>query len=264
MRLLPILIAVAFSGAAHAQSALPDEFWPGLKRDLFQNREIAPDSPFIALDAPMKADDAALVPIAMKIRNVPGDDRRVVKMSLVIDENPMPLAGTFTLGAKSDVVQIATRVRVNANTYVHLVAELSDGSLTETRRYVRAAGGCSAPAAKVAGDLASQMGKLKFRLLPDIVRGRREAVVMMRHPNFTGMQMDEATHDYTPARYVNHFAVYQGDDLVFAVDGGISISEDPNFRFAFAADENRTLRVDAGDIAGAKFTSAWEVRAGGG
>jgi sulfur-oxidizing protein SoxY len=105
---------------------------------------------------------------------------------------------------------------------------------------------------------------LKFSLLPDFVRGRREAVAMIRHPNFTGMQMDESTHDYTPARYVNHFAVYQDDDLVFSVDGGISISEDPNFRFAFAADPSRTLRVEAGDITGARFTSAWPILASGG
>ena len=100
-------------------------------------------------------------------------------------------------------------------------------------------------------------------MLPDIVHGQREAVVMIRHPNSTGMQMDESTHDYTPARYVDHFAVYQGDDLVFAVDGGISISEDPNFRFAFAADENRAIRVEAGDIAGAHYTSRWQIAAGG-
>ena len=265
MRLFGAILGVlALTGAAQAQSVLKDEMWPSLKRDLFQDRASAENSPFLALDAPMKADDAALVPITMTIRKPPGDDRRVARMSLVIDDNPVPLAGSFTLGAKTDVVQIATRVRVNADTYLHLVAELSDGSLVETKHYVRAAGGCSSPAAKGAGGPLADLGRLKFRLLPDIVRGHREALVMIRHPNFTGMQMDESTHDYTPARYVSHFAVFQGDNLVFAVDGGISISEDPNFRFAFAADENETLRVEADDIAGTKFSSAWRIGMGGG
>jgi len=89
-------------------------------------------------------------------------------------------------------------------------------------------------------------------------------VVMIQHPNFTGMQRDEKTHDYTPARYVDHFAVYQGEDLVFSVDGGISISEDPNFRFAFAVDPNSMLRVEAGDIAGGKFGYSWPIAGGGG
>jgi sulfur-oxidizing protein SoxY len=257
-------LGLATAGTAAAQSALPDEFWPGLKQDFFQNREIVANADFVALDAPAKADDAALVPVAMKIRAPQGDARRVVKLSLFIDENPVPLAGTFTLGPKSEVVQIATRVRVNANTFVHLVAELSDGSLVEAKRYVRAAGGCSAPAAKSVDGLRTHLGELKFRMLPDLVRGHREAVVMIRHPNFTGMQMDEATHDYTPARYVNHFSVFQGDDLVFSVDGGISISEDPHFRFAFKADPAGSIRVEAGDIAGARFTSAWSIMGGGG
>jgi sulfur-oxidizing protein SoxY len=262
--LAAIAVLVATAAAMAAPPAPADEFWPALVRDLFQNREISESTGFVVLDAPAKAEDAALVPMTMSVRQPPDESRRVVKMSLVIDENPVPLAGTFTLGEKGGVVQIATRVRLNANTYVHLVAELSDGSLTESKRYVYAAGGCSAPTAKTADALRSSLGKLKFSLLPDLVRGRRVAAVMIRHPNFTGMQMDESTHDYTPARYVDHFAVYQDDDLVFSVDGGISISEDPNFRFAFAADPSRTLRVEAGDITGARFTSAWPVLASDG
>ena len=257
--------AVAMATAVVAAPVAPaDESWPGLKRDLFQDREIADNAAFVVLDAPLKAEDAALVPVTMAVRQPQGDARRVVRMSLVVDENPVPLAGTFTLGDKGGVVQISTRVRLNANTYVHLVAELSDGSLVEAKRYVQAAGGCSAPSAKTSDAISSTLGQLKFSLLPNLVRGHREAVVMIRHPNFTGMQMDEGTHDYTPARFVDHFAVYQNDDLVFSVDGGISISEDPNFRFAFSAEPSRTLRVEASDITGARFTSAWPVLASGG
>jgi sulfur-oxidizing protein SoxY len=247
-----------------ATPAPPDDSWPALKRDLFQNRDISENSALIGLDAPQKAEDAALVPITMTVRQPHGDSPRVVKMNLVIDDNPMPLAGTFRLGEKGGVVQIQTRVRVNSDTYIHLVAELSDGSLIEAKRRISAAGGCSAPAAKSLDALGSSLGQLKFSLLPDIVHGQREAVVMIRHPNFTGMQMDDSTHDYTPARYVNHLAVYQDDDLVFSVDGGISISENPNFRFAFAAGANRTLRVEASDSEGSRFTSSWPILASGG
>ena len=262
--LCAVAFALATGGALAGEASPPDEFWPGLKRDVFANREIVESSDFVALDAPQKAEDAALVPVKMVVRAPQGDSRRVVKMSLLIDENPVPLAGVFTLGAKAEVVQIATRVRVNADTFVHLVAELSDGSLVESKRYVHAAGGCSAPSVKNLDDPERPLGALKFHMLPDIVHGHREAVVMIQHPNFTGMQRDERTHDYTPARYVDHFAVYQGDDLVFSVDGGISISEDPNFRFAFAADENRILKVEAGDIAGGKFGYSWPIAGSGG
>ncbi|MDE3174551.1 MAG: quinoprotein dehydrogenase-associated SoxYZ-like carrier [Pseudomonadota bacterium] len=257
-------MALWLATAAGAAAQPPDTFATELSRDFFQDRAIVESADFIALDAPMKAEDAALVPVTLAIRTPPGDARRVVKLSLVIDNNPVPLAGVFTLGEKAEVVQIATRVRVNSDTYLHLVAELSDGSLVAAKRYVRAAGGCSAPATKAVDSLKSRLGQLKFRMLPDIVHGHREALVMIRHPNFTGMQLDEGTHEYTPARYVDHFAVYQGDDLVFALDGGISISEDPNFRVAFHVDESRQLRVEAGDIAGARFSAAWTVIGSGG
>jgi len=261
---LSAAVLIAAGAGIAATSAPADDSWPALKRDLFQNRDISDNSALIGLDAPLKAEDAALVPITMSVRKAPADSPRVVKMSLVIDDNPVPLAGTFTLGDKGSVVQIQTRVRVNSDTYIHLVAELSDGSLIEAKRRVSAAGGCSAPAAKTLDALGSSLGQLKFSLLPDIVHGQREAVVMIRHPNFTGMQMDDSTHDYTPARYVDHLAVYQDDDLVFSVDGGISISENPNFRFAFSAGQNRTLRVEARDSAGSRFTSSWPILASGG
>lgn len=262
--LIAIGVSIATSAGVAARTEPADDSWPALKRDLFENRDIVENSAFVVLDAPFKAEDAALVPMTMSVRQPYGDPRRVTKMSLVINENPVPLAGTFTLGENSGIIQISTRVRLNANTYVHLVAELSDGSLIESKRYVYAAGGCSAPTSKTVDELASSLGQLKFSLLPSFVRNRREAVVMIRHPNFTGMQMDESTHDYVPARYINRFTVYQGDELVFSVDGGISISENPNFRFAFAADTNRTIRVEAGDITGAHFTSAWPIIPGGG
>ena len=43
---------------------------------------------------------------------------------------------------------ISTRVRVNSYTNVHAVAELSDGKLYVVKTYVKASGGCSAPAVK--------------------------------------------------------------------------------------------------------------------
>jgi len=50
-------------------------------------------------------------------------------------------------------------VRVNNYTDVHAVAELSDGKLYVTKTYVKASGGCSAPAAKNAEDATSRLGR---------------------------------------------------------------------------------------------------------
>jgi sulfur-oxidizing protein SoxY len=254
------LAGLAFSaliGGAFAQSATPDDSWPDLARAFFQDRAIADDPAIVKLEAPARAEDAALVPMTLSAGIPPGDPRRVVKLSLIVDENPVPLAAVFTLGQKADVATISTRVRVNSYTNVHLVAELSDGSLHMTTRYVKAAGGCSAPMVKSPDEATATLGQMKFRLLPDSDDGRREALVMVRHPNNSGMQMDQVTRLYTPARYVDRLAVYQGDELVFSMEGGISISEDPNFRFSYAPNGAKTFRVEAGDNTGARFSGAW-------
>jgi sulfur-oxidizing protein SoxY len=250
------LLGVLATGAA-AQTA-PDS-WSDIKKQLFSESSIAEDDAYVSLDAPPRAEDAALTPVTMKVHVPAGDARHVVRLSLVIDENPVPLAGVFTLGAKAQVASIATRVRVNAYTNMRLVAELSDGSLHMTKTYVKAAGGCSAPATKAPDEANAQLGKMKLRVIDDAKPGRGDFVVMLRHPNNSGLQMDQVTRLYTPARYVDHLAVYQNAELIFSVESGISISEDPNFRFDFARRDAKTLRVEASDIDHAEFKASWPL-----
>ena len=136
--------------------------------------------------------------------------RRVVKLTLVIDQNPVPLAAAFTLGEKAGDTRISTRVRVNSYTNVHVVAELSDGSLHMATRYVKAAGGCSAPMVKSMDEALATLGQMKFRILPPTPEAPNEALLMIHHPNNSGLQMDQLTRLYTPARYIDQLAVYQG------------------------------------------------------
>lgn len=45
-----------------------DNSWSALKRDLLDNREIAENFGLVVLDASFKAEDAALVPMTMSVR----------------------------------------------------------------------------------------------------------------------------------------------------------------------------------------------------
>jgi sulfur-oxidizing protein SoxY len=103
----------------------------------------------------------------------------------------------------------------------------------------------------------ASLGQMKFRILPPTPEAPNEAVLMIRHPNNSGLQMDQVTRLYTPARYIDKLAVYQGDDLVFSMAAGISISEDPNFRFTFKPNGANEFRVEAEDTAGKTFSGAW-------
>jgi sulfur-oxidizing protein SoxY len=83
----------------------------------------------------------------------------------------------------------------------------------------------------------------------------REAQVMIRHPNFTGMQMDQLTREYTPAKFVQEMDVKRSGELIFKMEGGISISENPNFRFTFAPGSDDVIEVTAKDTDGRVFTA---------
>ena len=103
---------------------------------------------------------------------------------------------------------------------------------------------------------------MKLRVIDDAAANRGDFVVMLRHPNNSGLQMDQVTRLYTPARYVDHLAVYQGDQLIFSVEGGISISENPNFRFNFARNDSKSLKVDATDIDNTRFSQVFPLKPG--
>ena len=244
---------VALGGRAFAQ-AQPD-VWPGLIADLFQGRAITDDS-VVALEAPARAEDAAIVPMTLRLKELA---QSVKTVTLVVDQNPMPMAAAFTLGEKSGVGFLSTRVRVNSYSNVHAVAETRDGALHSAVKFVKASGGCSAPAGKNADDVAANLGKMKYREFASNDPRRREAQIMIRHPNNSGMQMDQLTHLYIPAHYIDHVEARQGDDLIFSMEGGISLSEDPNFRFSFTHTGAKTLSVLARDTRGNIFNAAWPI-----
>src|SRR5947207_13185194 len=190
-------------GVRIAPAATPDAYdpWPGLVQDIFNNRPMNDGAGVIAIEMPYRAEDAAIVPVTLRTKLSPGDSRRILTITLVIDQNPAPMAAKFELGPDAKVSEISTRVRVNNYTDVHAVAELSDGKLYVIKTYVKASGGCSAPAAKNADQPG--LGQLRFRQFTAAgASGKaREAQVMVRHPNNSGLQMDQITRLYTPAYF---------------------------------------------------------------
>jgi sulfur-oxidizing protein SoxY len=259
----------SFFGASLAPAATPDPYdpWPGLAQDIFNNRPMHDGAGVIAIEMPYRAEDAAIVPVTLRTELPPGDPRRVLAITLVIDQNPAPMAARFELGQDSSVSQISTRVRVNNYTDVHAVAELSDGKLYVTKTYVKASGGCSAPAAKNAEDTKGRLGQMRFRQFvksgDDPASSPREAQIMIGHPNNSGLQMDQITQLYIPPFFITELRVWQDDSLVLAMEGGISISEDPNIRFTFVPNGAKRFRVEAKDTEGHVFQNEWKVDGSG-
>ena len=258
-------LCLASPPAARAQAAPAgqeqpsEETWNSIKGDIFKDRPILDGSGLVILDAPRRAEDSAIVPIGMRV-NFPGDDKRTLQsLTLVIDENPAPVAGTFTVGPRSGVTSISTRVRVNSYSYVRLIAELSDGQLYGVKTYVKASGGCSAPAASNADATKSMLGQMKFRTFRAETDALPEAQIMLRHPQNSGLQMDQLTRLYIPPFFIDNLKIWQGDNLVLTMDGGIAISEDPNIRFNYRPNGAANFRVEAIDTSKNIFKVEWPV-----
>lgn len=250
--------------AVTAGAADPREkAWPDLKQEFFENVEIADGSELLAIEAPKRAHDAAVVPV--KITAQPGT--AFMRLVLFVDENPIPMAADFTFGKGSPSATFSTRVRVNSYSYVRVVAEADDGKHYMVKTFVKASGGCSAPASKDLAAAKAQIGRMKLRFLPPPAdktlgaqqSGVREAQVMIRHPNTSGFQMDQVTMLYIPAHFVDLIEVRQGDDLVMKVEGGISLSEDPNLRFYYRDGGKGEITVRAKDNENGTFSRSWPI-----
>ena len=262
--LLGLALVSGVSPLAAAESYDP---WPGLVQDIFSNRTMNDGSDVIGIEMPTRAEDAAIVPVTLKSKLSPDDNRHLRSITLVIDQNPAPMAARFELGPEARVSEISTRVRVNSYTNVHAVAELSDGKLYMVKTFVKASGGCSAPTIKNAEEAKARLGQIKYRQFArneqGPTNGVREAQIMIGHPNNSGLQMDQITHLYIPAFFVDELHLWQDNSPVLSMEGGISISEDPNIRFTYVTNGARTFRAEAKDTSGHVFQKEWKVDGSG-
>lgn len=255
LTMLTALLAVGWS----AQSWSSDSPWPQIRNELFGDRAINESNPPVALYAPAQAADASIVPIDVRF---PASVASKVKlMHLIVDRNPAPLAATFTF---SDAYRdfnvgermLAMRIRVDSFSQVRAIVETTDGKLHMASKFVAGAGGCSTPASKDPDQALASMGRVKVKTKLSEIHGQnwRSGQVMIQHPNFTGMQRDQKTGDFTPARFIDKVEVRSGDELLFTMTGGISISENPNLRFTYGlAAVANNLSVHAKDTQNEKF-----------
>src|SRR5262245_59733782 len=86
--------AMGFALCGGAAVAAEPDPWPELAQQMSKGRPLADGAGLIAIDMPGRAEDAAIVPVTVRATLPPGDPRRVNAFTIVIDENPAPLAAT--------------------------------------------------------------------------------------------------------------------------------------------------------------------------
>jgi sulfur-oxidizing protein SoxY len=253
--------AADINGAAPADDPSRIERWNALREAIFGKREVLEGTAVIRLEAPPRALDAALVPLTI---NLVGGNT-VKGVYLVIDNNPSPLAGRIVFGPRADPSTLKLRVRVNEYTLIHAVAEMQDGALYGVSSFVKAAGGCSAPAGTDESEAMRDLGLMKVRLLSPFNAGKpMQAQLMVRHPNFNGMQMNQVTRMYTPARFIKTTEVTYEGTKVLRLDSDISMSTDPVITFGFVPQGKGQLAVRVVDSDDRTYSGNFDVPAAAG
>ncbi|MDB6083169.1 MAG: sulfur oxidation protein SoxZ, partial [Gammaproteobacteria bacterium] len=102
---LPITLLMGWGSSAAGTASAPDgeeaertARWKDLQHALFADRQMEDGTGWIAIDAPARALDAALVPVTLTLKG----SRPIKGIYLVIDNNPGPLAGHFIFGPQGD------------------------------------------------------------------------------------------------------------------------------------------------------------------
>jgi sulfur-oxidizing protein SoxY len=267
-----VLVACVCATAVPVQAQLKSgdnpegsERWRQVRASLFGERKIANDGDAVVkLDVPVRAEDAALMPLALRAQFAQTEQRHVKKVWLIIDNNPSPLSSVFTYTLASGQADIETRVRIDEYTFVRAISETSDGQLHASVRFVKASGGCSAPPGKDAAAAQASLGQMRLRVAGD-VQSRKPvlAQLMVSHPNDSGFVLDQVSRQYVPPHFVRKVDVTYAGQLVLSADIDFSISENPNLRFYFVPQGDGELKAEVVDSKELKFEQSMKVRVAG-
>lgn len=243
--------------------ALAGEAWDEIRAEIVGDREIFSGEGIVTLDAPYRAKDDREVPIAASATF--RDGRTVEALSIIIDDNPMPVSAVFDMDATETDFSVLASMRINGPTPVRVLVEASDGALYMAETFVKTSGlgACAAPPIAGIDAALASLGRMELRPVakdapeetlvaqltkpvaastsqrPEAKRVRLE----MKHPSHSGMQMDQITLLYILARYVETVEVWTDEDKLFTMTGSISLSEDPEIEFTYGAPDVEAIRV---------------------
>lgn len=237
--LAPALEALLLSGPALAQSA-----WPDIQHALYGDAPLIAQSAHVTLDAPYRATDDARTVLGGHVVAPPG--QKITNVTLVIDENPAPVAAEFHLAEPQDEFAFSLTARLNGQTPLHLVALTDTGERHVAEAFLKTSGqgACAAPPGTDPIAALATLGKMELAFLPDLaapsksvntrlaaLSGKVHALdVDISHPSHSGLAMDQITLLFTPMRVVDEIAITLDDRPYLTMTGSISLSENPRVR----------------------------------
>jgi len=252
-----MLKAIALAVALTAAAALPamagggtKSSWPEIRSEVYGSRAILPGDGLLTLHAPNRATDDRRVPVEISAWAPEGGQLK--SLTLVIDENPMPVSAVIDLAEPQTSAHFGFDLRLNGPSPVRILAETTDGRLYMTERMVKTSGlgACAAPPVGDPDAAIASIGQMRVveTPAPEGASAPRRARLEMRHPQHTGLQMDQISLLFIPPRYVHTLDVSADGTQLFHLIGSISLSEDPAIEFdPGAGAKSVTVRLEDTD-----------------
>jgi sulfur-oxidizing protein SoxY len=253
---LALWLVTAAAASAQEPPAADSAVWKKVHASLFAGAHMEPAEGVITLVTPTRAEDAAIVPIAIRAQFAQSQQRFIDTIWLLVDNNPSPVAAIFRFTLDSGRADIETRIRIEEYTHVRAVAMTSDGKLYMAAAYVKASGGCSAPAGKDAIAAKANLGRMRLRVNDAPDGGPVPAQLMISHPNDSGLSMDQLTRTYAAPHFVRRIDVSYAGRAVLSADVDFSISENPNLRFYVTPRDGGLLEAKVVDNQDLEFTTS--------
>jgi sulfur-oxidizing protein SoxY len=255
---LASLASLALIGSVFsANPAGAGSAWEDIRPSAFGARPIVDGREVVVFKAPYRAEDQRAVPISVEAAL--SDGRTIKSVTFIVDENPAPVAAVFRFGDERSRVALSLDIRLDHASPIRVVVEAQDGALYMSEKFVKASGlgVCAAPPLGDPQVAARTMGQMRLTDLTardETTRFRRSAQLDIRHPQHTGMQMNQVTMLYLPARFISAIEVRQGEQTLFDLEGSITLSENPRIAFDYRVNGADVVRVRTKDSS----NSLWE------
>ena len=267
-----VLRAVAVSAlfVTTPLAAMAGEAWDDVSSMLFGERlMISAGEELVALNIPYRTTDDRRTEMGATISAPAG--QKIRSVYLVIDENPMPVSAVFEMARPIEDFTFSASMRLNGPSGIHIVLETDTGALFVSEGFTKTSGlgACAAPPGTDPQIALKTLGQMDLKVVhsdapaldnlltvsdaaPLQTDSTLSATLRFDHPSHSGLQMDQITLLYLPARFIETVDVAVDETPWFTMTGSISLSENPTLTLELPKDaELMTVRMT--DTEGATF-----------
>lgn len=232
-----------------------DRYWPVMREAFFSDHPVEDAAGMIRIEAPERAEDASHIPFSFEVEYPMRPDSHVARVYVIADANPVQLTAVFHFTPSVGRAAVSTRVRLEKDSFIRVVALTSDGRFFMEKVYVRTpGGGCGGALGGDEAKLRAEAGRMKLQVSGAGRTG--EVAFHIRHPMRTGFERTVMGY-YAKAWYINRLDFRLNGMPLLGVDVGPGISADPVFRFGRFPSPQGEIEVSAGDNEGQSYRNQW-------